>query len=516
MSEVRLHSGQFIDDYEVIRLVGQGGMAEVYEASQSNLKKRFVALKILRDGLAERFILRFQREIDVLINLEHTNIVPIYDYGCSQDINYIVMRLVSGGTLQDTIDAWGKTNWQAEETVQQRINKTLFFLSRIAPALDYAHEKHVVHCDLKPSNILLDTRNNPYISDFGIASIIESSGKTLTNTKMLLGTPAYMSPEQLESATADHRSDLFSLGIITFELLTGKLPVQETTPVGYYKHYVEHKLPLQEALESLGADVIAVLHKALDPLPEHRYQTASAFVSELAEALPQFVYEAQPILIEEKTAPRRSEYLQEANLVIERPKSFSNDQINVLHSQKAIPASYNRVIEVKAEYPVYQPPYRDESIASIGTISKQFAFAKHTHIDMPHICPICLKRADTPITIRYGLNTQKVYFCDQHANAYRAPGAMYLLALAAFVLLGIIAFALIEWPGLILAAVLLIALQDSLNNLKKPAAKEAHKAIHIKAVQNRTEFSVAHSMYARAVQELNRNALINISNQGNK
>jgi serine/threonine-protein kinase len=265
--------GKQIGGYEVLSKLGQGGMATVYRAKQQSMN-RVVALKILPRHFVrdDSYLQRFEREVRIVSQLEHRNIVPVYDYGEYDLQPYIAMRHMSGGSVDDLL----KKGFLDLDTI-------LKFITQIAPALDYAHTKNVLHRDLKPSNILLDDDGGAYITDFGIARIVgvEGKGDTIT-TQGVVGTPSYMSPEQAQGQTLDGRSDVYALGIMLFEMATGRRPFQNETPYSIAVMQVTTPPPVPRSINpQIPGSVEQVILKALKKQPQNRYQTAV----QLAEAL---------------------------------------------------------------------------------------------------------------------------------------------------------------------------------------------------------------------------------------
>src|SRR6266849_4645027 len=213
-----IQAGQTIGPYRIIAQIGQGGMAVVYKAYQPAME-RYVALKILPRQLAEspEFTGRFHQEARTIAHLEHAHILPVHDYGESDGYTYLAMRFVEAGTLKDRL--------QAGPLAPDEIDRCF---AQLADALDYAHAQGVVHRDLKPSNVLLDARGNLFLTDFGIAKLLEADSR-FTGSGAMMGTPAYMSPEQAQGLRIDQRTDIYSLGIMLYEMVTERLPFEADT-----------------------------------------------------------------------------------------------------------------------------------------------------------------------------------------------------------------------------------------------------------------------------------------------
>jgi len=261
--------------YEMREELGIGGMATVYRAYDP-MFEREVALKILKKELLEdpQVRGRFERETKIIAKLEHPVIVPVYDVGFDNGQLFYVMRYMPGKSLSEHIEG-GLTP-----------NEIAHILLRLAAALDYAHGKGVVHRDLKPGNILFDENNNPYISDFGIAKFAQAS--TRMTQSGIIGTPRYMSPEQARGDEADGRSDLYSMGIILFEMLSGHTPFEATTPLAMaFKHAVEAPPSILKINPNLPEGIDVVIAKALSKQPEDRYNTCAEFTNAFLEVFPE-------------------------------------------------------------------------------------------------------------------------------------------------------------------------------------------------------------------------------------
>jgi len=266
-----------IGRYQIKKELGRGGMATVYRAFDP-MFDREVALKVLPRELLHnsQFQKRFTREAKTIAKLEHAVIVPVYDVGEDDGQPYFVMRIMSGGSLADTV---AKGPLSLEETAD--------ILERIAGGLDYAHKKGVVHRDLKPGNILFDENGDPFLSDFGIAKLANLSQQThLTGSGGIVGTPAYMSPEQAQGEEIDYRSDIYALGVILFEMLSGKLPFDSNTPMGIaVKHITEPVPHILDIRPDLPVMVEAVIEKSLAKSPEARYPNAASFSAAFRAAI---------------------------------------------------------------------------------------------------------------------------------------------------------------------------------------------------------------------------------------
>ncbi len=278
--------GKVLGNATLERLLGQGGMGAVYLARQER-PLRYVAVKVLLPSLVmdsqmkEQYLARFRREANIIARLEHVNIVPIYEYGEQDGMAYLVMPYLQGGSLYDVLVKRGHLP----------LDETLQYVQAAAAALDYAHTHGIIHRDLKPANFLLHSDGRLLLSDFGIARIHEnemkSAGEMLTVAGTMLGTPHYMAPEMLSGEQVDHRADLYALGVIVYQLLSGQLPFQGETPFAIFASRMQERLPsLHQLNPAIPAAVDTVVQQALAKKREDRFQSAQAMVRALSAAVP--------------------------------------------------------------------------------------------------------------------------------------------------------------------------------------------------------------------------------------
>ena len=265
--------GKTIGNYKIVSEIGRGGMATVYSAVQLSMNRK-VAIKVLPRYLFHDpgFLERFKREVDVISKLEHPHILPIFDYGEADGLPFIAMRYLGGGSMADMIR-------RGEIPDLADLEKPLM---QVAEALHYAHQQGIIHRDLKPGNIMLDENNNAYLSDFGIARVMDSN---LTGSA-IIGTPAYMSPEQANGQAIDGRADIYSLGIVLFELITGREPYRAETPVGLLlMHLNEPMPPISQFRDGVPEAIQAVVSRATAKDPNARFASAGEMSAAYRAAL---------------------------------------------------------------------------------------------------------------------------------------------------------------------------------------------------------------------------------------
>ncbi|MEM9954664.1 MAG: protein kinase [Chloroflexota bacterium] len=265
--------GRTLGQYEIIDVLGRGGMATVYLGRQASID-RYVAVKVLppHPGLDEAFKERFQLEAKAIGNLQNPNILPLFDYGTVEDVIYLVMQYVDGGTLEDLIELGPMNVPKVEKLVRS-----------IASGLDYAHGKGVIHRDIKPGNILLQD-NHPLLADFGMVKMV-SGDANLTGTS-IVGTPSYMAPEQGQGLDVDQRVDVYALAAMTYEMLTGKQPFSGATPMQMILAHINDQVPdVRELRPDINENVSNVIKRGMAKQPDLRHTSAGDFAEALSRAI---------------------------------------------------------------------------------------------------------------------------------------------------------------------------------------------------------------------------------------
>jgi putative two-component system response regulator len=270
---MNVQEGSTLGPYRLMERVGRGGMASVYRAYHPALD-RYVAIKVLPDFFADEpgYRERFQQEARSVARLKHQNILEIFDYGYDDGTPYLVLELIDGGTLADRV---GKP---------MELREVVRLLEPLGSALDHAHAHGILHRDIKPSNVLITREGTPILADFGLAKLTGTIQR-LTTSGVVMGTPEYMSPEQAADEFVGPASDIYSFGVVAYEMLTGRVPFAGDTPAATLLSHVTKAMPATRELKGeLSAHVEEVLRRALSKRPEDRFPTASALVAALKPA----------------------------------------------------------------------------------------------------------------------------------------------------------------------------------------------------------------------------------------
>ena len=270
--------GETLGKYRITEHLGTGGMSEVYKAYQPGLD-RYVAIKVLHSFLAteEDFLTRFQREAKVAAMLRHPNIVQVYDFDAEGGVYYMVMEFIDGLSLKSRLQEMG-----VGQTLP--LEEAIRIVIAIANGLDYAHRRGAVHRDVKPANIMFTEDGEAILTDFGIAKMVNVAG--LTASGAMVGTPSYMSPEQGMGQAGDERADIYSLGVVLYQLATGQLPFDADTAMGIVlKHINDPPVPPTVINTDLPPGIEAVIMRTLAKDPDERYQTAKGLIADLKRVL---------------------------------------------------------------------------------------------------------------------------------------------------------------------------------------------------------------------------------------
>jgi len=263
--------GKVIQNYEIVELIDEGGMGSIYMGVHKFLPRK-VAIKVLNPILRNRpeIIERFKNEAFILSSLQHPNIVALYDYVENKEANYIIMEYIEGETLAEYIET---TTGPIPE------KRTILLFLKILDAVSYAHEKNIIHRDIKPANFIVNKNNNIKILDFGIAKSIDSISKSLTKTGLKVGTTLFMSPQQVRGQVLDRRTDIYSLGVTLFQMVTGQLPYDENdTEYDLYNLIVNQAFPNpKDFYVGVSSEMHKIIQKATSKRPLDRYQSCDEF-----------------------------------------------------------------------------------------------------------------------------------------------------------------------------------------------------------------------------------------------
>lgn len=263
--------------YRILDAIGIGGMSVVYRAKDEKTG-RIVAIKVLKEEYqkSEEFLRRFRHEAMAAAQMSHPNIVRLYAVEEDGDKQYLVMEYIEGRTLKDVIAEEGRL----------KSSRAVAYVLKILAALDHAHKNHIIHRDIKPQNILVDKDDNIKVADFGIARLVGSSTGTLSDSNGVLGSVHYVSPEQANGEAVDEKSDLYSVGVVLYEMLTGTVPFDGETPVAIaLKHVQEIPRGMRTLFRDIPRSLDEVVMKALEKSPEMRYASAADMAKDLKRAL---------------------------------------------------------------------------------------------------------------------------------------------------------------------------------------------------------------------------------------
>lgn len=329
--------GKTLGPYELQEMLGQGGMGVVYRAHHSKMK-RDVAVKILpaNNAASETHLKRFLREAEITALLEHPHIVPIYDYGALNQLNYVVMRLLTGGSLTERMQAWG-----AGTSPRPSPDEIVKLFKDIASALDYAHSKGAIHRDIKPGNVMFDDTGNVFVVDFGLVKLVDAARSVLTGSGIILGTPAYMAPEQWKDEPLTPSIDQYALAVLLFTAVTGVLPFDADTPYELMQMHCYHDPPpAYLKRDDIPLSASKVLERALSKKPADRYLTVTEFIQAFEAAF-------QPVVLDTDTTTMVP---QEDELKTLRPGQMAHVLIptGVLRvEQSRDEAAIGRVVRIK-------------------------------------------------------------------------------------------------------------------------------------------------------------------------
>jgi serine/threonine protein kinase/tetratricopeptide (TPR) repeat protein len=346
----------FADRYQIVEELGKGGMGRVYKALDTKIKEK-IALKLIKPEIAKekKTIERFSNELKMARMISHRNVCRMFDLGEEKGSHYITMEYVSGQDLKSLI----------RQTAQLAVPTALSIAKQVCEGLSEAHKLGVIHRDLKPSNIMIDKEGNARIMDFGIARSLKEKG--LTGAGVMIGTPDYMPPEQAEAKTVDQRSDIYSLGVILYEMVTGRVPFEGETPLAIaMKHKSEAPKDPKELNAQVPSELSQVILKCLEKDKEKRYQSADDVRSELIRiekgipAAEKVVPKRKPITSKEITVTFSLKKLLIPTVVVLAAAAI----VYVLFRGRGLDVDSNRVVVA-----VFENMTGDESLDSIGSIA---------------------------------------------------------------------------------------------------------------------------------------------------
>jgi len=318
-----------LNRYELLEKIGEGGMGIVFKA-KCHLLNRFVAVKILKAEFVndKDFVDRFKREANSVASLSHPNIVNVHDVGEEDNVSFIVMEYINGKTLKQVI----------KEDVRLSFEKTIDIALQIARALECAHKHNIIHRDIKPDNILITEDNIVKITDFGIAKIVDST--TMTNSNKVIGSVHYFSPEQAKGSSVDGRTDIYSLGIVMYEMVAGRVPYEAENSISVAVMHIQVlAIPPKEIIKDIPESINQVILKALEKEPSNRFQTATEMAEVLNEIKEDFNYrnrsqEATRLMAAVVTSDTRNDFTTVMNQNSDPVKSIIKEDNRISKNKK--------------------------------------------------------------------------------------------------------------------------------------------------------------------------------------
>jgi len=326
--------------YVVEEILGQGGMSAVYKATDPNLK-RVVAVKVIHSHLSSNpdFVKRFEEEAAAVAQLRHHGIIQVHDFNRDDDLYYMVLEFVPGETIQDHLKRLNDSGRKLSPA------KAIEYMASICDAVDYAHQRGMIHRDIKPANLMLTTTGHVILMDFGIAKIV--GGTRHTATGAVVGTAMYMSPEQIKGEQPDRRSDLYSLGVTLFEMVSGRPPFEADSAMTLMMMHVNDPVPNPKKLNPDVPDaLVTVINKALAKDPNNRYQTAAQMAAALRNALSAGSSSPKATMVEDATMSK-----QKGGTTVEKPMAAGT-----YVESTPLPAGKGTMVEGPAPSSVYSTP----------------------------------------------------------------------------------------------------------------------------------------------------------------
>jgi serine/threonine protein kinase len=326
--------------YVIEEMLGQGGMSAVYKATDPNLK-RVVAIKVIHSHLSSNpdFIKRFEEEASSVAQLRHHGIILVHDFNKDDDLYYMVLEFVPGETIQDHLKRLNDNGRKLTPA------KAIEYMASVCDAVDYAHQRGMIHRDIKPANLMLTTTGQVILMDFGIAKIV--GGTRHTATGAVVGTAMYMSPEQIKGEQPDRRSDIYSLGVTLYEMISGRPPFEADSAMTLMMMHVNDPVPNPKKLNPDVPDaLVTIINKALAKDPNNRYQTAAQMAAALRNVLSAGASSPKSTMVEDATISK-----QRGATTVEKPMVGGT-----IVESAPLPAGKGTMVEARAPSSVYSTP----------------------------------------------------------------------------------------------------------------------------------------------------------------